>query len=112
MEIVKVQNAPSKENVHNVDVKLLYDTEHAQAIHITLNPGEHLKRHITPTDVFFYVLEGRGTVEIGDEKTEVEKDTLIKSPKNIPHCWYNTTDTTLRILVVKAPRPTKLTRTL
>jgi len=44
---------------------MLYDTEHAQAVHIELKPGETLKKHITPVDVFFYVLEGRGVVEIG-----------------------------------------------
>ena len=30
-----------------------------------------IKRHITPVDVFFYVLEGTGVVEIGKEKQTV-----------------------------------------
>ena len=46
-------------------------------MHITLEAGESLKKHITPVDVFFYVLEGRGVVEVADERKEVGPDTLI-----------------------------------
>ena len=100
------------ENPHKVKVSKLYDTEHAQAIHITLESGESLKKHITPVDVFFYVLEGTGIVEIGNEKKEVGPDTLIDSPAKIPHCWYNESDHVLRVLVVKVPRPKEATRLL
>ena len=72
----------------------------------------YIKKHITPVDVFFYVLEGTGVVEIGDEKKEVSLDTLIESPAKIPHCWYNESDKLLRVLVVKVPRPTETTRLL
>ncbi len=112
MRIVKWEDVEVMKTPHGVDVRKLYDTEHAQIIHITLKPGESLKRHITPVDVAFYVLEGKGIVEIGDEKQEVEKDTLIDSPANIPHCWYNESDSTLRFLVIKVPRPTKQTKLL
>ena len=71
-----------------------------------------MKRHITPVDVFFYVLEGKGIVEIGDEKKEVGSDTLIESPAKILHCWYNESNEILRILVVKTPRPTEAAKLL
>lgn len=89
MEIVKVKEAGLVENPHHVKVSKLYDTENAQVVHITLEPGESLKKHITPVDVVFYVLEGKGVVEIGGEKKEVVVDTLINSPAKIPHCRYN-----------------------
>ncbi|MDQ0289719.1 cupin domain-containing protein [Oligosphaera ethanolica] len=112
MKIVHAKKVPSVENPHKVQVGKLYDTEHAQVMHITLEPGQSLKRHITPVDVFFYVLEGTGIVEIGDVKQEVGPDTLIDSPARIPHCWYNESASIVRILVVKVPRPTETTRIL
>ena len=112
MKIINVNNADISKNPHNVDARRIYDNEKAQAIHMTLTPGESLKRHITPVDVFFYVLEGKGIVEIGDEKKEVEKDTLIESPAKIVHCWYNESNEVLRVLVVKIPRPTESTKIL
>ena len=96
-------------NAHNVDVRNLYNTENAMISVITLNPGQSLKRHITPVDVAFYVLEGTGIVEVGYEKVEVSKDSLIESPRDIVHCWYNESDSPLRFMVVKAPKPKKKT---
>lgn len=112
METMNAKTAPKIENPHRVQVSKLYDTEYAQVMHITLKPGESLKRHATPVDVFFYVLEGKGIVEIGDEKKEVGQDTLINSPAKIPHCWYNESDAILRVLVAKVPRPTESTKLL
>ena len=112
MEIVDLKSSPAMPNPHNVQAARVYDSEHAQAVHIALEPGEALKRHVTPVDVFFVVLEGTGIVEIGEEKCEVGPDTLIESPARIPHCWYNQSDALLRILVVKVPRPTEQTRLL
>jgi mannose-6-phosphate isomerase-like protein (cupin superfamily) len=112
MDIVQMENTPVADTPHKVDVRKLYDTENAMTVHITLQPGESLKKHITPVDVFFYVLEGTGIVEIGDEKKEVGKDTLIDSPARIPHCWYNESEDVLRFLVVKVPRPTTETKLL
>ena len=112
MKITSIDEVEVSKNPHNVDARKIYDTKNAQAVHIKLNPGESLRRHITPVDVFFYVLEGKGIVEIGDEKKEVIKDTIIESPAKIVHCWYNESNEILRILVVKAPRPTEETKLL
>ncbi len=112
MQMIEVMGQPTVGNPHGVEVRKLYDTEHAQAMHITLQPGQSLKRHITPVNVFFYVLEGTGVVEIGDEERQVGADTLIDSPAWIPHCWHNRSDAPLRVLVVKVPRPTESTRVL
>ena len=97
------------DNAHNVDARNLYNTADAMISVITLKPGQSLKRHITPVDVAFYVLSGTGVVEVGDEKKEVAADTLVESPKDIVHCWYNESTEPLRFMVVKAPRPTRKT---
>lgn len=112
MNTVRPEDRPRAENPHGADVRRLYETEHALASHLELGPGEKLLRHITPVDVFFYVLEGRGVVEVGDEKKEVSRDTLIDSPAGIPHCWYNESDERLRVLIVKVPRPGGKTKLL
>ncbi|WP_320112548.1 cupin domain-containing protein [Draconibacterium orientale] len=93
-----------KANPHQVDVRQLYNKESAQVMHITLQPGEALKPHKTPVDVFFYILEGTPTVHIGDESDRFERDTLIESPAKIKHYLSNESDKPARILVTKAPR--------
>ena len=112
MKTVDVKNAEVTPNPHGVKASKIYDTKNAQAVHITLEPGEVMKKHITPVDVFFYVLEGKGVVEIGSEKQEVKADTLIESPARIAHCWYNESNNVFRVLVVKVPRPKESTKLL
>ena len=107
MIIKKLSNVEIMENAHGVDARNIYNKDEAMITVLTLEPGQSLKRHITPVDVAFYVLEGTGVVEVGDEKLEVTKDTLIESPKDILHCWYNDSEEPLRVMVVKAPKPVK-----
>lgn len=112
MEIINARSVPTMKNPHGVQASKLYDEEHGQAMHILLEPDQSLRRHITPVDVFFYVLEGNGRVEIGEEQQDVQTDMLIKSPAGIPHCWHNTSNNILRILVVKMPRQREKTQIL
>jgi mannose-6-phosphate isomerase-like protein (cupin superfamily) len=110
INIVNYKDAQIQETPHGVDVRKLFDSEHVQVVEIKLMPGEGLKKHITPVDVFFYVLEGTGIVEIGDEQSGVTLDQLIESPKGIPHRLLNESESPFRFLVVKTPKPTASTR--
>ena len=107
MIIKKLSEIAIMKTAHGVDVRNLYNKDEALVTVITLKPGESLKRHITPVNVAFYVLQGTGIVEVGDEKIEVTKDSLIESPKDIVHCWYNESSSPLRFMVIKAPKPVK-----
>ena len=112
VEIRKLSQEKPAKNPHGVDVRRVYESEYALSSIITLKPGEKLIRHITPVDVFFYVISGTGVVEVGEERETVFADTVIDSPKGIPHCWYNESEEDLRVLVVKTPKPTTPTQLL
>lgn len=112
MKINVVKETSIVETPHKLDVRKLYDNDSAQVMHITLQPGEALKPHTTPVDVFFYILEGSPEVLVGDERVQVQADCLVESPKNIIHCLYNNSNVLARILVVKAPKPTTQTKLL
>lgn len=112
MKITDWTGQDIKETPHKVDVRALYDKESAQAMHILLKPGEALKPHFTPVDVFFFVLEGTPTIQVGEVKKEIGTGMLVESPREILHCIYNYSDRVSRILVVKAPKPTQNARLL
>ena len=105
MKIVSVKDANIKETPHKVAVKPLFSFEHASFVHITLKPGETLKKHITPVDATFYGLEGTGKVEIGDETKEIKKEDLVFSPKGIAHRLFNESSAPFKFLVIKTPTP-------
>jgi mannose-6-phosphate isomerase-like protein (cupin superfamily) len=104
MKIVKVYDVPEATNPHKVSMRPLHDTPHVQVNIFDLKPGEALKMHTTPVDAFFYILEGRGVVEIGGEQQEVSADMLVDSPARIPHLLKNTGESVFRFLVIKTPR--------
>lgn len=105
MKVINAKDGIEKPNPHGVSARVLHENEHVTAAQITLEPGEGLKLHATPVDVFFFILEGRGTVQIGDEEREVGVDDLIDSPKGIPHRLANPGTERFRFLVIKTPRP-------
>ncbi|ACJ15966.1 Hypothetical carbohydrate-binding protein [Thermococcus onnurineus NA1] len=101
MIVVNVENAEMMENPHGVDVRKLVAMEKAQIFHITLKPGEALKRHATPVDAFIYVIKGKGIVEVGDERAEVKKGSLVYLPKDVPHTVSNSGSLEMAFLVIK-----------
>jgi len=105
----KLSETPIMETAHNVDARNLYNTENAMVTVIKLLPGQSLKKHITPVDVAFYVLKGEGIVQIGEEKLTVNENTMVESPKDIMHCWFNESKDDLVFMVIKAPKPKKKT---
>lgn len=114
MKIIELENVTSSDTPHKVLVRKLLAFKHASIVHIELKPGESLKKHITPVDACFYVLEGNGRVEIGDEIKEVKKDDLIFSPAKIVHTLYNSenSEATFKFLVIKTPTPVSETKVL
>jgi quercetin dioxygenase-like cupin family protein len=107
-----VESQPIKETPHKVDVRQMYNDASAQIMHMTLQPGETLKAHKTPTDVCFFVLEGAVCVHVGDEKETHVANTIVESPAMITHFLSNESEAQARILVIKAPRPVNKTTVL
>ncbi len=112
MNIIHALQAADGPNPHGVSAKGLHHTEHTQVTLVTLQPGEALKLHLTPVDVFFYVLEGSGTVEIGGEQQLITRDDLVVSPARVPHRLMNPTNEVFRFLVVKTPAQKEATKLL
>ncbi|MHC1679825.1 MAG: cupin domain-containing protein [Methanomassiliicoccales archaeon] len=112
MKAAKYTDFPEKDTPHKVSVRMIYDHDHGQGVVISLKKGETLKKHVTPVDVMFYVLEGNGKVEIGDEIVEVSRDMVIESPAHIPHRLFNETSPEFRFLVMKMPKPVDKTKVL
>lgn len=105
MEVIRTGEAPVFLNPRGVRAKKLLDKEAVQVTNLLLQPGERVDTHVTPVDVFFYVVSGRGTVEVGAQKAAVQAQDLVFSPKNVPHALQAAKDASFEVLVVKTPNP-------
>lgn len=85
--------------------RAVYSAPEAMVVHIAVEPGGFVAPHVTPVDMEFFVLEGKGVFSLGDESAEAGKNALIESPKGIPHGMTNPGPGILRVLAIKNPRP-------
>lgn len=107
MQITQANSAGDTPNIHGVRSQVILNTDEVQVVMISIKSGDGMKMHTTAVDAFFYGLEGVGVVEIGDERGEMGVDTLVNSPKGVPHRLSNESDALFRFLVVKTPHPSR-----
>lgn len=105
MESRFYKDIPPVLNANGMVGTKLYTQPEGEIVHIEFQPNTHLKAHKTPVNVAFFVLEGTATITIGEETESFPAGTIIDSPMNIPHAVTNNTDSVMRILVVKMPKP-------
>ncbi len=102
MDIIDTNDYKTKEKF--VPHKLIHQDE-VEVVLLAFKPGQGLKEHTTPVDVFFYVVQGTAEVQVGDQTKQVPEGNIVLSPKDIPHNVRNTSDADAKILVVKTPNP-------
>ena len=89
MQTITAGQVPVADNPHGVDVRHLFKTAHVVVSQITLEPGEVVKPHKAPVDVFFYVLEGSPTMEIEGETGTAAPGALVPSSAGRVHAIRN-----------------------
>ena len=109
MKTAKVFNVEEIPNPHFISVRPLHVSEQAQFEHLVLEPGQEQKKQVAYTNVYLYVLEGKGVLKAGSETIDLSADMLVEIPPETPHRLVNSGDTRLRLLNIKAPRAAKTT---
>ena len=67
-------------------------------------PGQVQKVHAHPgADKLYYVVQGRGEFEVGDEKQELGAGELLYVPEDVPHGVSNTGSERLAVMIVITP---------
>ena len=70
-------------------------------------PGKRTIPHVHPkTEEIYYILEGTGEMEVGDETSTVGRGDAIAIPPGTPHTITNTGEATLVFLCCCAPEYT------
>ena len=71
----------------------------------TMGPNCHIKGHYHPWEHEIYVLQGEGTIRIGDKKYLVGPGSFIYVPPNVEHEYWSGS-TGLRFLCMIPSKPT------
>lgn len=84
-----------------VDGRRMYSSARYEMVHLALQPGEGMEPHAMPFDVVFFVIEGSGSLLVGEDEITVTENTAVHVEKGATRRWRNAQNKTLRILVNK-----------
>ena len=91
----------------NAIEKILFD-ENIHYLHMVLNKDQGLPEHFSNSNVYMTVVRGKLSIGLDDEEIhEYESGTLLKIPVNTKMNVKNMHESTLELIVVKAPAPGK-----
>jgi mannose-6-phosphate isomerase-like protein (cupin superfamily) len=85
----------------NLDGRILFSSGNYELVHLTLQTGETMEKHTQPFDIVFFVVEGRGSLVVGEESAEIDELTAVYVHSGVPRAWTNSGNRPLKILVNK-----------
>jgi len=103
MEIIKMNEIEGSVNKRGVLAKQLIKHKNTTVMNLTINPGDSVPEHKVPVDVFFYIVSGSGTLQIGEEKAVVKAEDIIICPPNTNMALWADQGETFNVLNVKTP---------
>ena len=109
MVVANADTASAMTTASGTELRVLLDTTRKGQGRVslameTLEPGQHTEPHWhTHLEEIYYILTGRGRMEIGNEAREVEPGDAILIPINQVHCLHNIGGDDLVLLCVVSP---------
>ena len=101
MEATRFKEGISVISTDMIDARKLFTSPACEAIQINLEPGGEIEKHSTEENVIFYVVRGKVTATIGDERAEAGEQTVIPCKGGMLKGLLNTGTETASVLVVK-----------
>ncbi|MGE5418216.1 MAG: cupin domain-containing protein [Acidobacteriota bacterium] len=105
MNIITINEQPLKETPRGVQGRPLVDSPDVHLMNLVLAPSQKVPSHATPVDVLFHIIDGRGTITIGEETRQVSTGQIVISPAHVPHALEADLDSPFEVLVYKTPNP-------
>lgn len=105
MEVVRMDEVEEARTPRKIEARKILKKKDVQVVYLKFKPGEEMPLHTTSVDVFFYIVEGRGRITVGEESETVGEKDIVFSPAGIPHALENAGDGLFKVLVVKTPNP-------
>ncbi|ABP95596.1 Cupin 2, conserved barrel domain protein [Metallosphaera sedula] len=75
------------------------------AILVFFKPGQYIPIHAPDSDLIFYVIEGKGKAQIGENQVEIDKGSIVVVPKGVKRGITAETYMEALHVVVPAPSP-------
>ena len=103
MQVIRINEIEGKTNPRGVVVKQLISHDNTRVMNLNFKSGDEISTHKVPVDVFFYVVSGSSTIQIGEEKFVVKAtDIVLCAPETMMALWADQGEA-FSVLNVKTP---------
>ena len=92
-----------KFSADRVSREMLKDTPEMRIALMCLGPGQKLEPHKAPLRLLMYVVEGKGTFTVGEEKIVADAKTCIPCDPSVPHGFAADQGEKLVVMAVVTP---------
>lgn len=82
MDIIKLEEIEGSKRWDGVITKEVLKNDDTKVMNLALEAGDIVPEHSVPVNVFFYIVEGKGSLQIGEEEKVVEVKDIIPCPPN------------------------------
>ena len=83
--------------------EMLKDSPEMRIALMCLSPGQKLDPHKAPLRLLMYVVEGKGTFTVGDEKIVADERTCLPCDPSVPHGFAADQGEKLVVMAVVTP---------
>ena len=83
--------------------KMVHDSEKVRVVLFCLKEGQEVLPHTSTSELVLFVAEGRGKAVLGESQLDIERNSVVVCPPEVPHGFKAEED--LVVLAVIAPRP-------
>ena len=83
--------------------EMLNDKPEMRIALMCLGPGQKLDPHKAPLRLLMYVVEGKGTFTVGDEKITADEKTCVLCEPSVPHGFAADQGEKLVVMAVVTP---------
>ena len=82
MEVIKMDQIEGTKRWDGVLTREILKNEDTKVMNLVLEAGDEVPEHSVPVNVFFYIVKGKGTLQIGEDKKVVEATDIIPCTPN------------------------------
>ncbi len=83
--------------------EMLSDKPEMRIALMCLEPGQELSPHKAPLRLMMYVVEGKGTVKVGEEEIEAAEKTCVLCDPLVPHGFKADKESRFVVMAVVTP---------
>ncbi|MBS3811302.1 MAG: cupin domain-containing protein [Halanaerobiales bacterium] len=103
MSIIRLENIETEKNKRGIKIKNIIKNDNVAVKNLILEQSDVIVAHQVSVDVLFHVIEGQGSIMIGEEVYGLKAKDFISCPPNTPMKVMADKGVKFSVLNIKTP---------